>query len=353
MNKKIRNTDKYSNGSDLKMGPSKPLDINKTDSVLKMVLEMNDTAFGGRELGKAHEVLYKMMSDPECFVVGTFSGAMTIAKMGLMISEMIDRGMLDAVVTTGALLVHGFIETVGLNHFKCNPKNNDTEFYYKGYNRIYDTIELENNLDNAEEIVTHILDNWDLLEPLSSKKFCEELGRYLSKKVKGRGILKSAFQKNIPVYIPAFTDSELGLNINLYRKKQILNRKTSLTFNAFNDLDDYTDRIINSKSIGIFTIGGGVPRNWAQQVAPYLSILNRKLDKKIIPKRFQYAVRICPEPVQWGGLSGCTYSECVSWGKMVPEEEGGMWAEVLADATIAWPLLVRSVIEKRELEKKT
>ncbi|MFW6130998.1 MAG: deoxyhypusine synthase family protein [Candidatus Aminicenantaceae bacterium] len=353
MKQKPRNQDKYSDGSDLELGPSKSLDINRTSSALKMVLEMRDTAFGGRELGKAHEVLYEMFNDSDCFVTGTFSGAMTVAKMGLMISEMIDRGMLNAVVTTGAVLVHGIIETIGLSHFKCNPRNNDSENFYKGYNRIYDTIELENNLDQVEEIVKTVLNQWDCSKSLSGKTFCEEMGRYLVKNSKGRGILKSAFHKNIPVYVPVLTDSELGLDINLFRKTQMLNGETPLVFNVFDDVDDYADRIINSKTMGIFTIGGGVPRNWAQQVAPYLDIMNRKLDKKITPKRFKYAVRICPEPVQWGGLSGCTYSECVSWGKMVPEEQGGMWAEVMADATIAWPLLLRSVIERLGLEKKS
>jgi deoxyhypusine synthase len=84
--------------------------------------------------------------------------------------------------------------------------------------------------------------------------------------------------------------------------------------------------------MGIFTIGGGVPRNWAQQVGPYLEIQRVRVGR--------------PEPEHWGGLSGCSYSEGVSWGKFVPEEEGGRFAEVFADATIAWPLVVRAVMER-------
>ena len=104
-----------------------------------------------------------------------------------------------------------------------------------------------------------------------------------------------------------------------------------------------------------------MPRNWAQQVAPYLDIYYKRLvasghleasesDKASYFKRFKYAVRICPEPVELGGLSGCTYSEGVSWGKFTPREEGGEWAEVYSEATIAWPLIVKAVIER--LEKK-
>jgi deoxyhypusine synthase len=82
-------------------------------------------------------------------------------------------------------------------------------------------------------------------------------------------------------------------------------------------------------------------------VAPYIDILGKRVPELAQPpRRYRYAVRICPEPVEWGGLSGCSYSESVSWGKIVPASEGGRWAEVKADATIAWPLIVRAVMER-------
>ncbi len=102
---------------------------------------------------------------------------------------------------------------------------------------------------------------------------------------------------------------------------------------------DYTDRT------GI-TLGGGVPRNWAQQIGPYLDLLQKRAGIGDGLVRFQYGVRICPEPTHWGGLSGCTYSEGVSWGKFVPEAEGGRFAEVYADATTVWPLLIKAVLEE-------
>jgi deoxyhypusine synthase len=117
-------------------------------------------------------------------------------------------------------------------------------------------------------------------------------------------------------------------------------------FNPFLDLQEYARFVGSSDRVGIFTIGGGVPRNWAQQVAPYLDIRNLRLGTKTPLKRYRYAIRICPEPVHWGGLSGCSYTEGVSWGKFVPESEGGRHVEVFADATIAWPILVRAVLER-------
>jgi deoxyhypusine synthase len=186
---------------------------------------------------------------------------------------------------------------------------------------------------------------------LASFLILEEIGEYLSKNKKGRGILKSAFEKKIPVYIPAFTDSELGFDFAICNKRRRSKGKTPLQFDPFLDLETYADRVANAKYIGIFTIGGGVPRNWAQQVGPYLEVVSRRLGEgKKDPTRFKYGVRICPEPAHWGGLSGCTYSEGVSWGKFMPKKEGGVWAEVLCDATIAWPILIKAVIERLDKE---
>ncbi|MGH7221314.1 MAG: deoxyhypusine synthase family protein, partial [Nitrospiraceae bacterium] len=99
-------------------------------------------------------------------------------------------------------------------------------------------------------------------------------------------------------------------------------------------------------------IGGGVPRNWSQQVGPYIEICNTRLGLNVPPPRFRYGVRICPEPDYWGGLSGCTYREGISWGKFVPPEEGGRFAEVLSDATVVWPLLMVGLLERLK-QKRT
>ena len=121
-------------------------------------------------------------------------------------------------------------------------------------------------------------------------------------------------------------------------------------FNPFLDLLDYARLIATRPRTGILTIGGGVPRNWAQQVAPFYDITNHRVGTRLDAPRFHYGVRLCPEPVHWGGLSGCTYSEGVSWGKFVPPSEGGRFAEVPADATIALPLLAKALFEVLDAE---
>ncbi len=347
-----RDASKYSTGFSDKLEALEALDLSKIRNFDNLAAGMSKTAFGGRAIGQAVDVLHEMVSDQDCFIVGTFSGAMTVAKMGLLICDMIDRGMLNAVVSTGAMMAHGFVESIGMRHFKYDPKMDDTELYIKGYDRIYDTLELEKNLDDSEEIITRILDKVDRNEILSSQKINHLLGEYLAKNVKGRAILKSAYLKKVPIYIPAFTDSELGLDLGIYMRRQLIKGEKPLQFNPFIDLEHYTEQIKKAKKIGIFTIGGGVPRNWAQQVGPYLDIIDKRIGHGGGYKRFHYGVRICPEPPQWGGLSGCTYSEGVSWGKFVPESEGGKFVEVPADATIAWPVILKAVMERMDKKKR-
>lgn len=331
--------------------PLRSLDLFGVTDFETMLVGMSKTAFGARNLGEALDVYSAMLKNPECLIVGTFSGAMTMAKMGLVLCEMIDRDFLDVIICTGALVMHGLVEEVGAYHFKYDGEMEDAELYKHGYNRVYDTIEAEKNFDDTALILDEIWENLDSNSPLSSFLILDKIGKYLSKNEKGRGILKSAFEKKVPVYIPAFTDSELGFDFVIGNKKREAKGKPPLQFDSFLDLEDYSNRVANAKYIGIFTIGGGVPRNWAQQVGPYLEVASRRLgeDKKD-STRFKYGIRICPEPVHWGGLSGCTYSEGVSWGKFIPKKEGGLWSEVLCDATIAWPILIKALIERLDKE---
>lgn len=323
-----------------------PLDLTQVHGVQELLQAMRHTAFGGRTLGEAADVLYDMVVDPDCFVVGTFSGAMTVAKMGLVLCDMLEQGMLNAVISTGALMAHGFVEAAGGRHFQYDPSMDDRTLYYQGYNRVYDTLELEKNLDDVAIIFEHILAHADVAATMCSYKMNHLLGEYLVQHTPGRGILKSAFVHQVPVYIPAFTDSEIGLDFALCNRRRLGQGQARLAFDPFLDLEHYTELVRSKKRLGIFTIGGGVPRNWAQQVGPYLELIARRIGQDLGFQRFTYGVRICPEPAHWGGLSGCTYSEGVSWGKFVPPTEGGRFAEVLCDATIAWPLVVKAVQER-------
>ena len=343
-----RDESRYGRGHEDGLVPLTPLDPVATTSVDALVRGMSQTAFGGRRLGEAADVLEAMVRDDSCYRVITISGAMTVAKQGLLLCEMIERGWVHAVVSTGALMTHGLAEAAGMLHFKHESSMRDEDLYERGYNRVYDTIELEKNLDDVERILQDSLADVSIDTVLSSRLVNELLGRELSKRGVPRAILRSALEHKVPVFVPAFTDSELGLDLAIHNHLRTAQGRPALRFDPFLDLDDFAERIRQQETLGIFTIGGGVPRNWAQQVGPYLEILRSRLGIAEEVRRYKYAVRVCPEPVHWGGLSGCSYTEGVSWGKFVPEEEGGRFAEVFSDATIAWPLIFRAVLERLE-----
>jgi len=327
--------------------PVRSLDLARVGSVDELVRAMSATSFGGRSLGEAADILEAMVRDPGCKVVLTLSGAMTIAKQGLIICEMIERGWVHAVVSTGALMCHGLAETAGMLHFKHDPAMPDEQLFDKGYNRVYDTIELEQNLDDTERIMAQVLGAVPDGETLCSHRLNGRIGAWLARNAPGRGPLRSAFEHGVPVYVPAFTDSELGLDYATNNHRRRLAGKGPIPYDPFLDLEHFRELVDAHDTWGIFTIGGGVPRNWAQQVAPFIDILGKRVPQMRRPlKRYKYAVRICPEPVHWGGLSGCDYSESVSWGKIVPRSEGGRWAEVKDDATVAWPIIVKAVMER-------
>ena len=156
-----RKHEDFHDGAKDGLTPLEPLDITSVRDFDELLAAMGKTAFGGRSLGEAAEVLTHMVRDPECAIVGTFSGAMSVAKMGLMICEMIDRGWLKVIITTGALIAHGFIETLGRVHYKYPEQVSDRQLFQQGYNRIYDTLEMEANLDYAEDVFRTVLEGLD------------------------------------------------------------------------------------------------------------------------------------------------------------------------------------------------
>jgi len=326
--------------------PIYPLDLIKIKTIDDLVRAMGQTAFTARQIGDAADVVEAMARDKDCFVVMTLSGALTVGKMGLVFCDLVESGVVKAIVSTGALMAHGLVEATGRSHFRYDPKMDDRELFVAGYNRVYDSLEPEVNLDHVEGVMQRILERWDANDVVCSWKINRRIGDFLVRHSKGRGILKSCYQRDVPVFVPAFTDSELGIDFALHQRLRKKAGKPLLRFDPYEDFEHYAATMLATKRMGILTIGGGVPRNWAQQFGVYAELLARRGYEKLPLKRYNYGVRICPEPVNWGGLSGSTYTEAVSWGKFVPPEEGGKFAEVLDDATVALPLIVGAVLHR-------
>lgn len=344
-----RAEDAYHDGYEDGLTPLEPLDVTQCGSVDALLRAMSKTAFGGRRTGEAADVFEAMVRDQDCAVVLTLSGAMTIAKMGLLITELVERRLVHAIVSTGALVCHGFVEASGGVHFKVDPSKSDEHYYRHGYNRVYDTLELEKNLDDVVSILKAVVDPLPGGTVLCSSVLHDMLGAELVRRKLGRGILQACHTTGTPLFVPAFSDSELGIDLAVHNRRRRLDGRKALRFDPLIDLDRFTRWACAQEKLGIFTIGGGVPRNWAQEIGPYVEFLaNEGLIEGRRVRRYTYALRICPEPAHWGGLSGCTYTEGVSWGKFEPVSSGGRHVEVHSDATIAWPLIVRAVLERLE-----
>src|SRR6267154_2508788 len=303
-----------------KLRPIFPIDLSKCTSIDSLVRAMGDTAYTARQVGDGADVLEAMAR----------AGALTVGKMGLIFCDLIESGVVKAIVSTGALMAHGLVEATGLSHFRYDPsKMDDNQLFLAGYNRVYDSLEPETNLDHVEEVVDAIFEKWDPKEIVCSWKLHRRIGEYLTKHTSGRGILRSAYEHNVPVFVPAFSDSELGLDFALNKYGRQRDHRPLLRFDPFEDFEKFPDTMMATKKMGIFTVGGGVPRNWSQRFGVYAELMARRGYKQLPLKRYSYGVRICPEPVHWGGLSGSTYTEAVSWGKFVPREEGGQLGAVL------------------------
>lgn len=303
--------------------------------------------YGGlaRQVARGARALEAMVNDKDCLRFLTVSGAMTVGKMDLIICDMIEQGLVQAISCTGALMAHGLVSSIGLKHYKFDPKYDDTELARRKLNRVTDTLEPETNLDTVEEVIGRVIERIDGSDPLSPTELNRLIGRYLAEHYPNeRGILKSAYLHNVPVFVPAFVDSELGNDIYIHNLKRRRRGEKPILMDLERDSAELIRLVTSAKRFGIFTIGGGVPRNNVQNVAPLIEIINERLGPTYPDRRFSYGVRICPDRPHFGHLSGCTYSENESWRKAAKD---GIYAEMLADATQVWPFLVKYILERR------
>ncbi|MDO8700697.1 MAG: deoxyhypusine synthase family protein, partial [Deltaproteobacteria bacterium] len=219
----------------------------------------------------------------------------------------------------------------------------DTELARRKLNRVTDTLEPETNLDTVEEVIGEVIDRVDGSKLLSPTVLNRLIGKHLAERYPNdRGILKSAYLRGVPVFVPAFVDSELGNDLYIHNLKRKRRRKRPILMDLEQDSKKLIELVTGAKRFGIFSIGGGVPRNNVQNVAPLIEIINERLGPTLPNRRFTYGIRICPDKPHYGHLSGCTYSENESWRKAAKD---GVYAEMLADATQVWPFLVKYIME--------
>lgn len=346
----------------MELCPAEVFKVSNAHTVLDFIEEISKTPFMGAKLGRAFSVMKKMFIHDKGFNVLTLAGAMTAGKMSHVIIEMVERGWVQAVVSTGALMAHGLVEGQNMHHYHAPQGVSDSEFAAQKLNRIYTVLEPETNFQATSEMLfQHIFPKFQERE-VSPSGITEATGEYLAENFSShQSIFGSCYNHGVTVYIPAWTDSELAIEKFAFDLMCARERKESFQVSEEDDHVRYThliDSILEHEKLGIFTIGGGVPRNWAQQVGPTLEVLEYTLGKEDLfrtsglrgNKMFYYGVRITTATPEDAGLSGCLYEEGKSWRKFHPNAET---AELYpCDATLYWPLLVTALAQYEDSLKK-
>lgn len=325
-----------------KIAPIDPLQCGTPDKLLR---QLRRCSFQGRALAFAVDVWERMCRDEDCLRVISLAGAMVPAGMGVLVVRLIEQRLLDVVICTGATISHDLCNICAEGqqaHYLGDPQADDEELRQLQIDRIYDTYITEDAFYHAEAILDAILKELEYrvqgqYRLISTADFCRQVGQKLS----GRGILTAAARHNVPIFIPAISDSELGLNIVAANERNWFGDGSRVVFDTLSDVEDFGRLIMGKPRAGLVSVGGGVPRNWAQQIYPFLNMKTRK--EKAPASGYHYGVRITTDRPEFGGLSGCTISESKSWGKY---DNRAVEATVICDATIALPLMVSALLER-------
>jgi deoxyhypusine synthase len=313
-----------------------PFDVKKIKNVENILVALKDCGFQGRNLGKALDILYTMVTNDDILTVMALSGAMVPAGMGELICVLMDHKLIDVIVTTGANTIHDLVDVFAdVGHYVGSPNVDDDQLFKVRINRIYDTFLPEKNYKNAENNLLTIIHK--LFPQKKSFMKPSDFLKKIGENIKKRCILSVAAKNNIPIFVPAFTDSEFALNLIKYSVRE----GYDFQFDILGDVLKFADIIRNSKEYGTFIVGGGVPRNWTQQIFPLLDQIDN-----LKTLGYNYSVRIHTAVEYDGGLSGCTISESKSWGKYSLDST---YVSVWCDATIALPILVTGLLQKLKI----
>ncbi|MFW9946708.1 MAG: deoxyhypusine synthase family protein [Candidatus Odinarchaeota archaeon] len=310
-----------------------PFNVYKIKNIDDLLKDLKTCGFQGRNLGRALDIFYKMVTDDEILTVLTLSGAMVPAGMGDLICALIENKLIDVIISTGANTIHDLVDAVSnIGHYIGTPNVDDNELFMARINRIYDTFLPEDNYKRAENVLLDIIHKNFSSKDIHIKP--SDLMRKVGEKINERCILSIAAKYNIPIFVPAFTDSEFALNLIKFSVRE----GYKFNLDIFGDVLSFANIIRKSNEFGTFIIGGGVPRNWAQQVFPLLDQIDN-----IETMGYNYSIRITSALEYDGGLSGCTISESKSWGKYSLESK---YITVWCDATIALPILITGLFQR-------
>lgn len=301
------------------------LDIKKFDFV-GLIDEMQGTANQARNLARAAKI-YDLMLKDDCGIILCLAGSLISAGLKKIILDLIDHQMVDAIVATGANIVdQDFFEGLGFKHFQGSPHLDDTKLQELMIDRIYDTLIDEEHLRICDETICKIANDLEP-RPYSSREFIQEMGKYLEQHGANKdSIVLHAYQHDVPIFVPAFSDCSAGFGLVMH---QVQHPEKHVSIDSVKDFRELTQIKVHAKETGLLMVGGGVPKNFAQDIVVAADLLGMEAPLH------KYAIQITVADERDGGLSGSTLREACSWGKVSVVHE----QMVFCEATIAFPLI--------------
>jgi deoxyhypusine synthase len=318
--------------------PVRHLDPKETRSLFDLVRAFQHTSFQSRNVFKCFEVFRKMLGDPACVIFMGLSGAMIPGGMRQVICDLIEMKLVDVIVSTGANIFHDIFESSGYRHYVGSEEGDDDALRRHRIVRVYDALMDDHEINQVIYLLSKVPEEVEE-RVVSSRRYLEVLGR----RIKDEGsVLRTASQYGVPIFVPALSDSSIGIGLTfLHARKKA--SQDGLVIDQIQDSYEIAQLKKVASVTGAIYIGGGVPKNYIQQLGPVSELLFQK------ESGHRYAFQITTDDPKWGGLSGCTFEEAKSWGKI---EKGSAYAAVYMDATVALPLLVGAILQEGKVYRK-
>jgi len=314
--------------------PIKPIEPRSDMLVGDLVESFQYTSYQSRNLARCFNAYRNLISAPDRPTVFLgMAGAMVPAGMKKVVISMIKNKLIDVLVSTGANLYHDWHEARGGKHYIGSQQVDDTKLRELYIDRIYDTFADEEKFRESDDAIKKIADNLETRN-YSSREFLEKLG--LSVK-DTESILGTAAKNGVPVFCPALNDSSIGIALTKHYYESMKASRRPITIDPIRDNWEIAQIKLKSKSTGVVYVGGGTPKNYIQQTEVMLEVMGFETTGH------KYAIQITTDDPKWGGLSGCTFEEAQSWGKITKDAK---IAAAYIDATVALPILVTALIQK-------
>ena len=319
--------------------PVEHIDIKSFDS-RKIIDGMNKMSFTSRDTARAAGIYNEMLDDQDCSIFLTLAGSTSAGGCMNLYTDLVKYNMVDAIVATGASIIDmDFFEALGFKHYQGSQFQDDTELRKNYIDRIYDTYIDEEELQACDKAICEIANT---LKPKSytSREFIKELGKYLKSNSKKKGsLIEVAYDNNVPIFCPAFTDSSAGFGLVMHQEQ---NPDNHITIDSIREFRELTEIKLQSKQSGLLMIGGGVPKNFIQDTVVCAELLGKKVDMH------KYAIQITVADTRDGACSSSTLKEASSWGKVDVTKE----QMVFAEATSVLPLIASDAYHRKKWEKR-